>query len=442
MRAPLFCWALKETMTTGQISLTLIRLAIVAGILTSVAAPTLAAENPQKPPPPAKDDGDDNSGDSGGKDSSGDDSKPTPPPQPTATSNGKPTPPPQPTATPSAKPTPPPKPDSDGPKPTAPPKPTTTPTRAKPTPPPKPTTTPEPSPTASPTPAPIIRGRVFEDADGDGQRDPGEGGVPGVAVQVDGQVVTATDESGCFSFGVTAGGRSAKLAVVPPAGWEWAGDPVAAIDALDSEVAFALSRIERPPQVTPLQAIGGSVALVASVGGLALMGFGMLMSAASERSRERTYRRLKSAELEHLQSEAVERRRREAGETLARPNGWRKILDQLLADSLPETGSRVGREGVLDLSVLPAPRFTVAGPDGRSYLFTTAPEALRKLRLVSRRDKVIPLDAAVHPAARVEAQAVWEHLVAERLKGSAPALPRRAEWFLVLRKKQRKGMRA
>jgi len=94
----------------------------------------------------------------------------------------------------------------------------------------------------------------------------------------------------------------------------------------------------------------------------------------------------------------------------------------------------VGPEGLLDLRSTPAPRFTVAGTGGQSYLFTTAPEVLRAVRLVGRRERALPLDAALSPAARVEVQAVWEHLAAQcsRPEG-VPALPRRAEWFLIAR---------
>jgi len=148
---------------------------------------------------------------------------------------------------------------------------------------------------------------------------------------------------------------------------------------------------------------------------------------------ERTYRRQKSLELEQLQAQAVARRRAEVEELLARPDGWRNVLNQLLADALPEVGARVGTGGVLDLGGSPVPRFTVAGRDGRSYLFTTSPEALRRVKVVGRRERATPLDAALSPAARVEVQAVWDHLAAQRLRGQAPVLPRRAEWFLVVR---------
>jgi len=148
---------------------------------------------------------------------------------------------------------------------------------------------------------------------------------------------------------------------------------------------------------------------------------------------EATYRREKSLELEQLQAQAVDRRRAEVAGILDQPNGWRAVLDRVLADALPENGNRVGREGLLDLSADPAPRFTVAGTDGASYLFTTSPATLRRLRVIGRKDAVIPLDATLAPTARVEVDAVWERLAAERLRDHAPVLPRQTEWFLVVR---------
>ncbi len=154
---------------------------------------------------------------------------------------------------------------------------------------------------------------------------------------------------------------------------------------------------------------------------------------------ERTYRQQKSLELEQLQAQLVAGRRAEVEAALARPDGWRKVLDQLLADALGEAGASVGPAGVLDLSVEPAPRFTVSGENGRLYLFTTAPELLRKVGLVGRREEPLPLDASLHPAARAEVQAVWEHLAAQRLTPrpasgvGGTTLPRQAGWFLVVR---------
>jgi hypothetical protein len=150
-----------------------------------------------------------------------------------------------------------------------------------------------------------------------------------------------------------------------------------------------------------------------------------------------SYRRQKSLELEQLQARRVAEREAEVKRELAQVGGVERVLNQLLADALPETGAVVGREGVLDVSVSPAPRFTVAGPNGYQYTFTTAPDLLRSVGILGRKDAATPLDAAIHPAARAEVQAVWEHVAARRLRGPQPTyLPRQAAWYLIVRERE------
>jgi hypothetical protein len=157
------------------------------------------------------------------------------------------------------------------------------------------------------------------------------------------------------------------------------------------------------------------------------------------RKLEKTYRRQKSLELEQLEAQAVARRREEVKALLDQEGGWQKVLDQLLADALPETGAHVEPDGLLDLNAAPAPRFNVAGNDGCVYLFTTSPDALRKVKLLDRKSGEIQLDGTLHPAARVEVQEVWDHLSAKRLGDQGFVLPRQAEWFLVVREKSQQG---
>jgi hypothetical protein len=150
-----------------------------------------------------------------------------------------------------------------------------------------------------------------------------------------------------------------------------------------------------------------------------------------------SYRRQKSLELEQLQARRVAEREAEVKRELAQVGGVERVLNQLLADALPETGAVVGREGVLDVSVTPAPRFTVAGPNGYQYTFTTAPDLLRSVGMLGRKDEAVPLDAAIHPAARAEVQAVWEYVAARRLRGPQPTyLPRQAAWYLIVRERE------
>lgn len=151
-----------------------------------------------------------------------------------------------------------------------------------------------------------------------------------------------------------------------------------------------------------------------------------------------TYRHQKSLELEQLQAQTVALRQAEVEALLAQHDGWRRILDQLLADALSDTDARVGTEGLLNLSATPAPYFVVAGEKaGRTYLFTTVPPQLpRWAFLGKRRHQVIPIDASLYPAARLEVQAVWEHLVAHYPRQEEiSVLPRQAKWYLVVQEK-------
>lgn len=381
-------------------------------------------------------------------------SPPTPKPKPTSGPQSEPKPTSPPTPTPAAKPTALPTPTGETSKPTSPPTPTPTqestmaptalPTStAEPASTSEPTLTPAPTDTPAPTstPAPVlVSGCVFDDRDGNGVQDSGEPGVGGVAVKVDGQVVAASGTDGQFTVPLASGGREV-VSVVPPEGWAWGGEMVQADEFLSTgSITIALQRSNVPPAVAPTAtAISAGVLVLALAAGLAFAALASLTQATAVHCLEKTYRRHKGLELEHLQSHVVALRRAEVKELLQCEDGWRQVVTQLLADALPGTGGAVDLDGLVDLSVSPAPRFTLAGTGDRSYLFTTSPASLRKVGILTRRDKPVPLDASLHPAARVEVQAVWEHLSASRLSsGRGTSLPRQAEWFLVVRAVQQR----
>jgi hypothetical protein len=185
--------------------------------------------------------------------------------------------------------------------------------------------------------------------------------------------------------------------------------------------------------MTTLEWLAFFVLLVAALAAAAATILAGGATMRSLRGLERTYRRQKGLELEQLQARAVRERQEEVRGLLAEPDGWLEVLAQLVADALPDAGRRMVGATVLDLSAAPASRFAVGGSDGVTYLFTTSPEALRRVKVLGKKDEALPLDASLHPAARVEVQAVWDHLAAKRLRSDAPSLPRQAEWFLVVR---------
>jgi hypothetical protein len=281
----------------------------------------------------------------------------------------------------------------------------------------------------------VISGQVFDDQDGDGVQGPDEPGVAGIAVALDDQVVGATDTSGRFTIELP-GGRRALLSIIPPDGWRWVGEPVSTDDILEGGIVISLSlrRVDLSAPIPPAATVTGGVLMVVLIAVIAFNGFAWLTQAAAFGRLQQTYRRHKTQELEQLQAGEIARRRTEVEALLARPDGWRTVIGQLLADALPETGAGVAQAEVLELSASPAPRFTVAA-SAHSYLFTTSPQALRQVNIVKRRERPVPLDAALHPAARAEIQAVWEHLADQLLRDADTVLlPRQAEWFLIVRK--------
>ena len=98
------------------------------------------------------------------------------------------------------------------------------PTTPTPTPTLTPTATPTPTPTATPTPTSVparVRGVIYEDANGNGQRDPAEQALAGATLHltgpgVDQSITTAAD--GLYSFANLSGGQY-TLAETPPPGY-------------------------------------------------------------------------------------------------------------------------------------------------------------------------------------------------------------------------------
>jgi hypothetical protein len=182
------------------------------------------------------------------------------------------------------------------------------------------------------------------------------------------------------------------------------------------------------------QTVTGSVAVAVLLVGLALNAFGSLSQALAVRSLERTYRRHKAQELELAMNQTLTSHQEQVRERLATDSdAWRGVVRQLLTDAGVDGDATPA--SALDISATPCPHFTVAGANGQPcYLFTTDPGSLRSSRTVRRRDQTVLLDMTLSPFARVEAQALWDHLAQRRLHGKQLALPRDAAWWLVIRR--------
>jgi hypothetical protein len=273
---------------------------------------------------------------------------------------------------------------------------------------------------------------VFDDKDGDGERDIGEKGVSGVPIVLDDHVVGVTDAEGYFSVPLPGSGK-VLLAIVPPEGWQWKGKPLGVEEA--DEVAIPLCRQEDPAPgpITTAATVTGGVAIAALLAVLAFNGFASLTQAASMRSLERTYRRQKAQEMEYHQYNMVVQRQEELTEILAQTGGWQEVLKQVITDASPDVST--GWLTLISIAASPVPHFVVFG-DEREYVFTVSPNAVcSRTRRLFQRDQVVLLDASLSPAVRVEVQAVW-HCLAAQQSLDIGVLPRQAEWFLVVRRKR------
>ncbi|MDY6878119.1 MAG: M23 family metallopeptidase [Chloroflexota bacterium] len=188
--------------------------------------------------------------------------------------------------------------------------------------------------------------------------------------------------------------------------------------------------------------VTGSAAVVILLAGLVFNALTSLTQAVAVRSLERTYRRHKAQELELAMDQTLTSHQEQVRDRLAAdPDAWRGVVRQLLTDAGVDGDATL--VNVSDISVTPCPHFTVAGANGQPcYLFTTDPGSLRSSRAVRRRDQAVLLDMTLSPFARVEAQALWDHLAQGRLRGKPSALPRDAAWWLVIRRRTKSVPRA
>jgi hypothetical protein len=258
-----------------------------------------------------------------------------------------------------------------------------------------------------------------------------------VAVVLDDQVVGVTDANGRFSF-PSSGRDPALLSVIPPTGWQWTGKPMKAQNA---RVVIPLHRLELAESETVTQAattatVAGSALVVALLVGLVFNGAAVLLQTMALRSITHTYRRQKSQELELAMAQELATHQQALREELSGdPRAWQETVRQLLADVRVSHDSAWMQGDVTTVF----PSFAVVGAD-RVYTFTTDPDRARG-SLLARwrgwRDRVIALDTTVSPFARVDAQAVWGHLAAQR-QGDFVLSRRNMAWYLVVQRRRRR----
>lgn len=297
------------------------------------------------------------------------------------------------------------------------------------TPRPRPSNTPTPdvpTPTPTLTPTPVIAGRVFDDRDGDGVQDLGEPGIAAVPVTVDGMFVGTTNSNGWFVAPIARG--KGLLAIVPPHGWQWDGDPLPVAGSettLGNVVSFAMRREETEPAASAVA--GKSTIIVIGVGILVALvfdGIATLVQASVARAGNRRAAKIGLAQLDAMREQLEQKVSVRLDEVVGRLGRF----------ALEATGSRAGIDQVIDVVSRPHPAMTALGQDLARYVFTTAPRhsAGELLGDNPRLAQSYPIDASTSGlTAATELAAIWTLLAEER--GTKPeelVLPRSTCWYL------------
>ena len=262
-----------------------------------------------------------------------------------------------------------------------------------------------------------IEGRVCEDANQDGRCQEDEAGVPGISVwSEDGLSVAVSDEDGYFVLRA----QSEYLRVVAPNGYRGGGKLLA---RPNTEVALAIAT--PPPSSSGLLAdlvgLAPLYGLLAALIGAVTLGNFRLSGALSALKRQQRL----SAEWAR-QAEIYQHR--QAIEAHLDKEGPNALAAQIISDALREAlGSDLF---VVGLSPSPAPHMIFEGA-GRRFVLTVNPRALRKARVLRRWSPAASL-AESGALANLEAQVLWERMVAQAGLAERPVTPRGAEWYVVI----------
>lgn len=225
--------------------------------------------------------------------------------------------------------------------------------------------------------APIV-GVVFDDANGNGQRDPDEQGLPGVAVIVEsdqGPQTIVTDASGAYSVQPISG---ATIRVIAPAGWtmsnasrlpiERAGDfPLRATGLIASPRAITpLSVTQTVLDFAPLLMLGGAIGVVLALG---FMRTSRAISASNRQLALLMVRMQRTSERPLVLDELSDSDRAVHVKVLA-------VLNQAGLDA---SGQPLQIERVLKVSANPAPAIVALSHDGQRLAFVMFTPLERKV---------------------------------------------------------------
>jgi hypothetical protein len=296
-----------------------------------------------------------------------------------------------------------------------------------------------------------VSGVACVDADRNGFCSSDEARIPNVIIRTDTGAVTATDNSGAYTIDVPA---NAALDVTIPEGYKSLdGNPriqLMAADRLDIalvlENALPIPTIVAPSQLPikvelPSDFVQPNVRIdmdlrpvyytLAAIGGVLLLS--QLVISVVLRGIRKTYQK----SLDSQNAALMEQRTRDVSYRMQDETGWQIVAEQLMADALAEPVSIDGEAGILDATVEPAPKFTLASRDGREFTFTIAPNLLKKQRLLQRGDKVFDI-SGLSPRSHADASMLWEYVMfSRRLWRVTP--PSNAKWYVAVRGTRRQS---
>ncbi len=294
-----------------------------------------------------------------------------------------------------------------------------------------------------------VSGVACVDSDRNGLCSSDEARIPNVVIRVEDGSVTATDNSGAYTIAVPS---NATLDVNIPAGYKSLdGNPriqVIAADRIDIALAIdtpiALPTLVPPAPIKielPKDILRPNISLdmdlrpvyytLAAIGAVILLS--QLMVSSVLRGVRKTYQK----SLDSQNMIMVEERSRNVAMRLQDDNGWQVVAEQLVADALSEPIAIDSDAGILDATTEPAPRFTVAGRDGREFTFTIDPNMLKKQRLLQRGDKVLKV-SSISPRSHADVSMLWEYVLhTRRLWRVTP--PSTVEWYVAVRGAKKTG---
>ncbi len=324
---------------------------------------------------------------------------------------------------------------------------------------------PTPTPLPSPTPAAVVgtqldlpeqkagvikvEGVACVDKDRNGLCSAEEPRIPNVIVKTSDGNVTASDNTGQFILRTPA---QTMLNVVIPVGFTTQDGKVELKVksneniqlALIAEVIRATATVATAPQTiiaipTVVIQTGSQGPVITEVKidtvpimvGAAVLGLIIFVSVLVLRGGLGGMNKTFQQQVARQDAQLAIQHNRDTAMRMQLPNGWQQIAERLVADALLETVSIDEESGIIDASTYPSPKFTIVSRDGREFVFTIDPKAMKKMKLLKKGDRIIEV-TNLSPTARMDVQTLWDFVVNTRNMWTATP-PNRATWYVIVR---------